>query len=225
MLLDYTVAECAEYTARQLNHFFPLGNEVTTSDLTRSVAHTLERVAFCFKHINRPRYSQNGQARFDLLDSDQYCQYLYFLSNTVYQEQQNKAIATKLFYLNKTLHAFNCMFDTQLPDIFWLVHSIGTVLGKATYADYLIVHHNCTIGSLRGEYPILRAKLNMSAGASIIGKCEVGANVILAPGCVVVQQDIPDNSLVSSSHMPVLRRISENGIRSAFHIPDSILNT
>lgn len=210
MTLTMSTADLARYTRTQVEHLFPAKGAWDARRFRRDVGKALDRVEHCFRHIAHPSYSDAAGARFDPFQSDQYCQYLYFLSRTVHEESQDRRLAGRLFALNKALHAFNCMYDTVLPDIFWVIHAVGTVLGKASYSDYLVVRQNCTVGAIRGEYPVMGEGLILSAGASVIGACRIGRNVMVGPGCQVVNQDLPDDTFVASA--PTLKR-RKNGPR------------
>jgi serine O-acetyltransferase len=203
-------ADLAGYTAAQLNHFFPDGRAVDPRGLCRWVDLAAQRFEYCFTRV------AIGSPELDVLHSDRYCAYLYFLANTVYREGGERRVAEKLFYLNKALHAFNCMYDCALPDIFVVIHAVGTVLGKASYANYLVVGQNCTVGAIRGEYPVLGERVIMGAGTSIIGKCQVGDDVMLAPGAQVFMRDVPNNSLVRPTAEVELRAYAGNAARTYF---------
>ncbi len=207
--------DLAAYSAAQLSSFFP-DRKVSTSDLLPYIGDALRRLELCFSHIVWPGYNIEGEATFDVFHSDQYCMYIYVLSNLVYRDQGPQALASKLFYLNKTLHGFNCMYDTVLPDVFWLVHVVGTVLGKAEYGNFLVVRQGCTIGALGGEYPVLGEGLVLSAGASIVGPCVIGDNVMIGPGCTVFKEDVPSNSLVTSVAGNTIRQNSANAFSAHF---------
>ena len=198
MQCELTTAQIAQYTARQVENLFPDGYTVAENVLAPFMDEGLARVDFCFRHIRWAGYSDDGvSSRFNVLHSDQYCAYLYLLSNTVYKSSGDKRLASKLFYLNKALHAFNCMYDTELPEIFWLNHCIGTVLGKATYGNYFAVYHNCTVGAVSGNYPVIGEKVVMSAGSSVIGGCHIGDGAMIAPGCSVFKADVAPGSIAS----------------------------
>ena len=216
MDFDLSVAELAEYTANQLNAFFPSRRTVTVEALHSYTQEALDRTEHCFRHIALRAYCENGRAKFDILHSDQYCSYLYLLANTIYRQEGDLTLASKVFYLNKALHAFNCMYDALLPEIFLLLHSVGTVLGKANYSNYLVVRQNCTIGAVGYAYPTLGEKLILSAGASIIGECHIGDNVMIGPGCTVFKQDVPNDTLVTNSVTPILKPNSDRPIRVHF---------
>jgi len=203
-------ADLAAFTAAQLNTFFPDGRSVQPRELCRWVDLAAQRFEYCFSRV------AIGSAEIDVLHSDRYCAYLYFLSNTIYREGADRRVAEKLFYLNKALHAFNCMYDCELPDIFLLIHVVGTVLGKASYSNYLVVGQSCTVGAIRNEYPVLGERLIMGAGTSIIGNCQIGDDVMLAPGAQVLMRDVPSNSLVRPSAGVELRAYAGNAARTYF---------
>jgi serine O-acetyltransferase len=199
MRIDQTSAGIAAYTSAQINTLFPDGRTVEGAYLQRYMDRAVARVDTCFRNINHPAYFSDGDTRFDLLHSDQYCTYIYYLSNTIHREGGDPSVARKLFCLNKALHAFNCVYDTELPDIVYLIHCVGTVLGKARYSDYMVFCHNTTVGAIRGVFPTFGERVLFSAGASAIGKCHIGANTVIGPGCTVVKTDIPDNTLVTGT--------------------------
>lgn len=215
MKCDMAPSDLARYTARQLNSLFPDGRDVHPQDLLQPVELALERTEHCFRHIASPSY-YDGVAIFDVLHSDQYCAYLYLLANSVYRLEGDLRIARKVFCLNKALHAFNCMYDTTLPDIFWIIHAVGAVLGKARYSDYLVVRQNCTVGTLSGACPTLGERVFLSAGSSIIGGCRIGSNVTLGPNCSVIKRDIPNDTMVLASDTPTCQPATGNPFDAHF---------
>lgn len=209
-------AELCDYTARQLNNIFPDGRDVAATELLAAADDAPQRVEHCFSHILWPTYSLDGEAHFNVLHSDQYCSYLYLLSNALHRRQADPTVSAKVFGLNKALHAFNCMYDTELPEVFWLVHIVGTVLGKADYGNFLVVRQGCTIGAVGGEYPTLGEGLVLSAGSSIIGTCTIGDNVMVGPGCHVFKTDVPAGTLVTAGTELRMRPNSPNAFSAHF---------
>lgn len=170
-----SVVELKEYVFRQLNHFFP-DNRMSPNDqlFIHSLNHALERSEYCFKHIALKSFHNKGTTYFSHLHADQYTIFLWFLSNTVWKEYQDIEIASKLFYLNKTLNGVVCMYDAGLPDIFLIVHGGGIVLGKAKYQDFFVCYQGCTVGAIEGVYPVIGRGVAMAPQSSIIGECVVG---------------------------------------------------
>ncbi|MGF7078355.1 hypothetical protein [Mucilaginibacter sp. UYCu711] len=187
---NFSINELTTYVSFQLDVFFP-DKKIYIDDLKLCVVDALDRTLFSIKHVKL-----NGYARFSYLHSDLYAQFIYYLSNTVWLKTQNKNLATKLFYLNKALHSFNCMYDTKLPDIFLLIHCVGTVLGKAEYADYFVACQNVTVGSDKGESPQITGPLYMGPGSSIIGKSIIAPFTNLTVGCNLLNETTPANSVV-----------------------------
>lgn len=189
-----TTAELATYLNAQLENFFPdrLSHK---ADLLAILPDALDRMLFSISHVKLRGYTE-----FNHLHSDLYAQFLYFVANTVWTLKQNKILASKLFYLNKSLHGINCMYDTQLPEIFLLIHCMGSMLGKATYSNYFICCQNITIGSDRGVSPVLEGPLYMGPGSSIVGDSIIGANTHLSIGASVLHRNIPADSLVIGSY-------------------------
>jgi len=201
----------------QINAFFPDGRPIDRKAFYTAVRTALDRIENCFSHISHPSYYAQQQARFDIFHSDQYCTYLYFLSSSIFQSGGDLILAKKIFALNKALHAFNCMYDTLLPDVFWLIHIVGTVLGKANYSNFLVVRQNCTVGAMAGAYPTIGKGFVMSAGSSVIGNCKIGANVMLGPGCTIVNRAVEDNTLIILNDSHTSRVNSQRALKAHFH--------
>ena len=165
---------------------------------------TLERLEHCFRHIHRKYYYEDGNTFFDHLYGDQYCAFLYFFSNVLYK-QGNIRDANKLYLLNKHLFACDVFYAIQLPEVFYLSHPLGTVLGRAQYGNYFIAYQGVTVGSNlndqggAGTYPIIGEACTLFSNTSIIGDCSIGSNVIVGAGVRVLKSDIADNSMVVSS--------------------------
>jgi len=193
-----TVLSLAEQThllEGQLKQFFPDGRAL--GELKPLVDRTFAKTEYCFSRIKLSGYSDDGVANFNYLHSEQYAVFLYFASHLAWKEQNNIELASKLFCLNKALNGFLCMYDTILPDVFVIVHSVGTVLGKANYGNYFAVYQNVTIGSDRGHMPTFGERVVVNGGSFVIGKCHLGDNVSVAAKSFLFNEDIPDDSIVA----------------------------
>lgn len=186
-------ADLAGYVARQANHIFPDNNPLSGGRILSAVEQALQCIEYCFGRTRMKSYNAGGP-RFNHLHSDQYLEFLWFLSRELGKEGNTEA-ASKIYLLNKMLHAFDCMYDTRLPDIFVVIHGVGTVLGKAQYADYLVVYQGCTVGSNHGKYPVLGRGLGMGAGASIVGDCRVGDDVSVGIGTTIIDMNVDSRTV------------------------------
>lgn len=191
-LLNHTQASLLDYTCTQLGHFFPSGDALALRRrLEQHLPQALARLAHCIDHV---RMWPQGQ--FNYLNSSQYCQYLYYLSNTVWREGQDADTATRLFLLNKALNGIDLFYEIAMPDVFFIGHSVGIVLAKATYGNYLVLYQNSTVGKNHGVAPVIGEGVVMYANTAIIGRCQVGAGSVLSQGTGVVNRDVPGQCVV-----------------------------
>jgi serine O-acetyltransferase len=75
------------------------------------------------------------------------------------------------------------------------VHPIGTVLGRARYEDFLLVYQRCGVGSNHDIYPTLGRHLTLRPGASVLGCGTVADRCTVAAESLVLDTDIPVDSL------------------------------
>ena len=185
------------YVRSQLNNFFP--DNSSDKNLCQIIHEALIKVSFNFKHIALSHFYKNKKVYFNHLNADQYTVFIYYASNISYEKYNDINLATKLFLLNKVLHNFHCMYDTKLPDIFVLIHGTGIVLGKAEYADFLVLSQNCNIGAnAEIKYPILSKHLILYPNSSIIGECIIGEYCCISNGAFVNNENIKSHKLIIS---------------------------
>lgn len=187
-------AELATYVERLLSSYLPDGHSPRA--LRPLVDRALERVEHCFSRIRRKYYEENGAAVFDHLNGDHAATFLYFLANSAWREGGETELATRLFYVNKIMHGLDLFYSVAMPDVFMLVHPVGTVLGKAAYADYFVAYQNCTVGADGDSYPTFGEGVIMYSRTAVVGSCRVGSNVVFGANSMIVNTDIPDNSVV-----------------------------
>jgi len=189
------IKRLTKYLRLQLVHNFP--DEGDLEDLSQVVSDALKKLEYCFRHsVYSPNW-KNEKCYFNHLNADQYVVFIYFCSVTAFLQCKNIELANKLFYLNKILHSFHCMYDTILPDIFLVIHGSGIVLGKASYADYFVVTQGCTVGSNpQFQQPKLGKYLFMYPYSSITGCTTIGNNACIANGAFVNDELIDGDSLV-----------------------------
>lgn len=181
----------ADYVAAQLSHFFPDGQTDLTALVSRDLDETLDRVGRCIDSVRMWR-----EGEFDYLHSSQYCTFLYFLSNTAWRNRQDERLCTKLFLLNKALNGFDCFYDNALPERFLIGHSVGIVLARNRFADYLVLYQNSTVGRHGADVPQLGEGVILYPNTAIIGKCAVGAHTVLSQGSSLIGRDSPGDCYV-----------------------------
>jgi len=201
--------ELAYYIETLLSYNFPLIENCHGNISAKAIDSSLERLEYSFSHIKLRYYRDQGETLFDPLHGDHLCAFLWFLSNTVAYECGDEKVAIRLSNLNKRLHGVDLFYTVQMPEIFLLVHPVGSVYGAARYGNYFVGYQNCTIGADGTEYPEMGEGVVCYSRTSIIGKCRVGNNVVIGANTFILNCDISSDTLVLGSY-PDNRFISRN---------------
>jgi serine O-acetyltransferase len=209
--------ELASYAARQMSAFFP-DRTVEGAALGPFVADALGRLERCFASIRQKYYQDESGPVFDHRNTDQYASFLYFLGNSIFRREGDLALASKAYALNKALHALDVFYEVELPEIFAFQHPVGTVLGRGSYSNYFFVYQRCSIGAnLKGEYPRLGEGVVMYGGSAIIGDACVEGNCWLSIDTVVMDEDVPRDSVVfRRSPTLVVKETKRDVVRDLF---------
>lgn len=217
--------EQVQYTVKQLACFFPCGSDSqTTHEIDLYIPLAYERLEYCFSRVKNRYYHKDGQPFFSPLITDQYATFLYLLANTIYSESRNRELADRLYALNKALHGLDVYYEVSLPSIFLLVHTVGTVLGRAQYRDYLVVYQGVTVGgNLNMEYPTMGTGVGLFANSSIIGNSIVGDGSSVSAGSLLVDCAVPAGHVCFGMYpenrfKPSRRKIAEH----YFHLEESL---
>ncbi len=186
-LVDLTRDGLAAYTCAQVANLVPDGRpEPLRSLIEEHIDEALERLRVC---INAVRWWREEE--FSYLHSSQYCIYLYYLANTIFRNGGDAGACARLFLLNKALNGIDLFYEIQMPQRFFIGHSVGIVLAKATYGENLILYQNSTVGKNHGVAPVLGDGVVMYPNTAIIGRCNVGAGTIISQGTSIVNRDTP----------------------------------
>jgi serine O-acetyltransferase len=195
MRCSLSIADLENYVSRLLANHLPDG-DTPGYPLRPLIGRTLERLEHCFSRIHRKYYEDDGVTLFDHLNSDHAAAFLYLLGNTAWHDIGDERLPTKLFYLNKIMHGLDLYFSVPMPEIFLLVHPVGTVLGKASYSDFLVVYQNCTVGADIDVYPRFGEGIILYSSSSVIGDCAVGDNVVFGANSMIVSIAVPNDTVV-----------------------------
>ena len=164
---------------------------------------------------DKERRARRARAGPSHLHTDQCARNSCLLSNCVHRAGGDPALASKVYALNKALHGIDAFYEVELPDIFFFQHPVGTVLERAVYGNYFVVYQRCSTGSnLDGAAPVIGEGTVMFGGSALIGQCTVGANACFSIGTLVMDADVPADSLVfgqppSNVFKPSSRRASD----------------
>jgi serine O-acetyltransferase len=195
---------------KQLSSFFDMPKDEI--DIVKEVSEeTFQRCEYCFAKNSNKYFSRQGEVYFNPYHSGQYTIFLYYFSNSIFKNYPNQScLADKVYYLNKIMNSCDLFYEIELPKIFMLDHPVGSVMGRASYSDYLYFGQNCTVGNNKGKYPILGNNVKMAANSTILGNSVIGENVIVSAGTYIKDQNVPSNSLVFGSSPNLIIKIRKN---------------
>lgn len=187
--------ELEAYLTASLRHHVPDG--YAPAALGKHLARALERTEACFSAIHRKYFREGDLLRFDHLNGDQFAAFLYYLGNTVWRDSGDEGLPTRLFYLNKILHGLDLYFAVAMPDVFRLVHPVGTVLGRAEYGNYFMAYQNCAVGANEHNvYPRFGTGTILYARTSVLGDCTLGDDVVCGANTFLLNTRVPANTTV-----------------------------
>lgn len=134
--------------------------------------------------------------------SDEYVSFLCFLAREAYRINEIE-LAEIAYLVNRRLNSFDCFYTRDLPDIFHLEHPIGSVLGPATFSNYLVIYQSVTVGGDINEvYPVFGEAVALFAKSSVIGKAVIGSNVAIGSHCQVFSEAVPSDTAIKFLRRP-----------------------
>ncbi len=189
--------ELFELVINQTNYLFKDKYKVQKKNIITCLNEAYDRTINCFSKINNPYYydKKKKSVLFNHLNSDHLATFLYFLSNSSFERKKQRNLCEKLYYLNKALNSIDLFYEVKMPDIFLLIHPVGTVLGRAIYSDYLIVYQGVNVGSNNDHHPKFSKYVTLRPSTSVLGKCFLEFNSELASGSILIDKILKKNSI------------------------------
>jgi serine O-acetyltransferase len=182
---------------RQLASLFAYHPPEDDPALEPAFKEAIHRCEKCFAAIRTKYFQRDGRPYFNPFHTGQYSIFLYYLANSVWRlNPGHTSLADRIYYLNKALNGLDIYYEVELPEIFYLDHAVGSVLGRGKYGNYFHFFQNCTVGNNKGIYPRFGEYVCLMAGARVLGDSTIGDYVIFSANCYVKDQDIPSQSLV-----------------------------
>lgn len=195
MEISISKEELLKLTIHQLENIFFIGLEEKES-IRLILDSVLLRCERCFSKITCRYYSSENNVYFSPLHSDQHAVFLYFLSNSLLHIGE-KNLAEKVYRLNKMMNGNDIYCSVEMPEIFKIEHSIGTIIAPGCkIGNYFKISQNCTLGNNNGCLPVLGEHVYMLSGSKIIGNSNIGDHVIVSANTYIKDTDIPSGSIV-----------------------------
>lgn len=191
MITYCTAIELQFYVIKLLAYHFPDGKACDIP--LKCVLRSLDRIEYSHSRIRKKYYYSNNYPVFNYLNSDHFAAFLWFLGDELFLELNDENLSIKTSYLNKIMHGLDLFFSVSMPNIFMLVHPVGSVIGKASYNDFLVVYQNCTIGAVN-TYPRLGNGVVLYSKSSVLGESSIGDNVVIGANSLILNTEVPANS-------------------------------
>jgi serine O-acetyltransferase len=202
--------------ARQLFNLLP-DLEINEERLHPYTQKALDRTMYCFSKVKNKYFFDGNQTLFNHLHTDQYAMFLYYLSNTIWREENDAALAGRVYFLNRAMHALDVFYEVHLPDVFLLVHPVGTVLGRGQYHDYFVAYQRVTVGGNNDfKYPIIGKGVVMYGGSALIGNCSTGENCLISAGTIVREREIPDDVVVFEKNSDIVFKKTRRSVMERY---------
>ena len=193
------------YVTNLLNTYFKDGKNIKKEQINKSFDQSYERLIFCFQKFKiNIILIRKKSLNLNHLNSDQMATFLYFFSNSCYKNSLDKTICDKIYFLNKILNSIDIYYEVSLPNVFLLIHPVGTVLGRANYSDYLIVYQGVNVGSNKNIYPTFSKYVTLRPSSSVLGKSRMGTNSELATGSILIDHNVEKIRFI----LEILKKIS-----------------
>lgn len=186
-LIDHTRTSLIDYLEAQSAAIIPDGKtRLFRGAITQHVAEALERTNVCINACAPWKPDQ-----FNYLHSSQYCIFLYYLANTIWRRTQDPMAPTRLFLMNKALNGIDLFYEIEMPEVFYIGHSVGIVLAKATYGNYLVLYQNVNVGRHMTDIPTIGDRVILYPGASVVGASVIGDDAVLSQGVKAIGKHVP----------------------------------
>ncbi|WP_309607163.1 hypothetical protein [Phenylobacterium sp.] len=183
-LLDYTVAQCAAIV--------PDGREAAfRATVDAHLDEALVRLGRCIDACAPWRPGE-----FNVLQSSQHTIYLYYLANTIWTRSGDTAAPTRLFLMNKALNGIDLFYEIAMPEVFYIGHSVGIVLAKATYGNHLVLYQNATVGRHKDQIPVIGERVVLYPGSAVVAGAVVADDAVISQGVRVIGRAVPRGMMV-----------------------------
>ena len=186
-LVDHTRESLVAYLTAQCAAIVPDGREAAfRKAVDAHLDEALERMHVCINACAPWRPDQ-----FNVLQSSQHCIFLYYLSNTIFRRSGDTAAGTRLFLMNKAFNGIDLFYEIAMPEVFYIGHSVGIVLAKATYGNYLVLYQNSTVGRHKTDIPVIGDRVVLYPNTAVIGRSVIGNDAVLSQGVSAVNKTVP----------------------------------
>ena len=191
-LVDHSRASLLDYVVRQQASIVPDGrDEAFRKACDGHLNEALERLSVCIDGCSPWRPGE-----FNVLQSSQHTIFLYYLANTIWRRSGETAAPVRLFLMNKALNGIDLFYEIGMPDVFYIGHSVGIVLAKATYGNHLVLYQGVNVGRHKDQIPKIGDRVVLYPGSSVVAGSVVEDDCVLSQGVRVIGKHVPAGQMV-----------------------------
>ena len=186
---------------------YPFDIEWNDEDIFPVFKSVYSKVIDEHSHINETYYSNDKGGRLLLNYLDHYAILCFRMANQLWKDGMNN-LADALYYSMRIRCSLDLYYKCNIGECFMPVHALGTIMDShALYGKYFIIYDGCHIGpySIVGiepkdwVHPKFGDFVTMLAHSRVYGNSIIGNNVIISSGTTIINEEIPDNCIVSGA--------------------------
>lgn len=187
-----SVDELARFTAQQLHNMFPQhGLEFDVQQVESLCPAALARMSPILAAVRN--FTPNVFNHFNAL---QYASFLYLLANESWQRHEKAEFPDRLFCLSRALGGLDLFYAVTMPEVFFISHGLGAVIGNANYGNSLVIFQNVTVGRVGDDRPIIGEDVVLYPNSSVTGRSVVGNRSVISANTHVHNATVPDDTVV-----------------------------
>lgn len=112
------------------------------------------------------------------------------------------------YYWLPPCESFTIATNSKIASGFLCIHSFASIVNAEKIGKGFVILNNVTIGNNKSEErPIIGNNVRVNANAVVVGKIQIGDNVVVGAGSVLTKS-VPDNCVVVGNPAYILK---ENG--------------
>ena len=193
-LVDHSRQSLLDYIVRQQAAIVPDGREEAFRKLAD--AHFDEALARMNVCIDACAPWRAGE--FNVLQSSQHTIFLYYLANSIWKGSGDTSAPVRLFLMNKAFNGIDLFYEIAMPEVFYIGHSLGIVLAKATYGNYLVLYQNSTVGRHKDRIPVIGDRVVLYPNTAVVGSSVVENDTVVSQGVSVLNKTVPTGMMAFS---------------------------
>jgi serine O-acetyltransferase len=184
---------------------YPYEVVINDNELFPVFKHVYNNVCDQHSKINNKFFSREGKGIIDFKILDHYLIFSYRIANYIYKNCNNFELQEAIYYSSRIRTSTDLYYTAEIGDYFIPGHSIGTVMdSRAKYGELFKVYNGVHIGpyNIQGldpknwKHPKFGNGVTLLAKSSVYGDTDIGDNVIISVGSLVVNEKIPSNCIV-----------------------------